>query len=153
MKYGKIDNGILRVVDLQPRQEPYQTVNDKGIPIYKVRTIPIEEVIEEAKSQGLKPVAEIDMSIVDNVEEGYIMEVVPVDLGDSIGYQYNKVIDKTKIKYEIRNLKAQLTSTDYQVIKCYEASLTGTEMPYDIETLVASRQAARIRINELEATL
>ena len=48
-------------------------------------------------------------------------------------------------------LKDQLAQGDYKIIKCAEAQLTGEPMPYDIEALVAERNAMRAEINELEA--
>ena len=51
---------------------------------------------------------------------------------------------------EIEQLKARLAETDYMVIKCAEASLLGHDMPYDVASLHAERQAWRDRINELE---
>lgn len=51
---------------------------------------------------------------------------------------------------EIAKLKAELTSTDYKVVKCSEAQMAGEELPYDIVALHAERQALRDRINELE---
>lgn len=59
---------------------------------------------------------------------------------------------------EICNLQADLTSCvseigDWKVIKCYEASLTGAEAPYNIKELHAKRQAARDRISELRELL
>lgn len=59
----------------------------------------------------------------------------------------------TEVKYEIVELKKQLTETDYKIIKCYEYQLAGLELPYDIQTLHAERQALRDRINELEVGL
>lgn len=50
----------------------------------------------------------------------------------------------------IAELKAQLDSTDYKVIKCAESQLAGAPLPYDIATLHAERQALRDEINELE---
>ena len=50
----------------------------------------------------------------------------------------------------IAELKAQLNSTDYKIIKCSECSLAGVELPYDIAELHAQRQALRDEINELE---
>ena len=50
----------------------------------------------------------------------------------------------------IAELKAQLSSTDYKIIKCSECSLAGEELPYDITELHTSRQALRDEINELE---
>ena len=54
---------------------------------------------------------------------------------------------------EINALKAQIASTDYQIIKCYEYALNDLELPYDIEQLHIERQALRDRINTLEETL
>ena len=50
----------------------------------------------------------------------------------------------------IAELKAELSSTDYKIIKCSECSLTGIDLPYDIAELHAQRQAWRDEINELE---
>jgi hypothetical protein len=49
---------------------------------------------------------------------------------------------------EIDRLGAELAATDYKVIKCYELSLVGGEIPYDISGLHAARQELRDRINE-----
>ena len=57
------------------------------------------------------------------------------------------------IQAEIDELKAQLSATDYKIIKCSECSLAGVELPYDIAALHADRQALRDRINELEELL
>lgn len=63
--------------------------------------------------------------------------------------------EQQKHQQEIYDLQTMLTSSnsdigDYKIIKCYEASLSGAEMPYDLEDLLAKRQAARDRINELQ---
>lgn len=52
----------------------------------------------------------------------------------------------------IIDLQAKLSSTsseigDYRVMKCMEASLLGTEMPYDVEKLISERQKVRDQIN------
>lgn len=54
---------------------------------------------------------------------------------------------------EIEKLKAELESTDYQVIKCSEYQLTGNAVPYDVAALHLERQTLRNRINELELKL
>lgn len=54
---------------------------------------------------------------------------------------------------KIIQLKKQLSSTDYKIIKCSECQLLGEPMPYDVVTLHAERQAIRDKINELEAQL
>ena len=58
-----------------------------------------------------------------------------------------------EIAQKILDLKAQIESSDYQIIKCYEYSLIKLEMPYDVEKLHAERQALRNQINALEMQL
>lgn len=50
----------------------------------------------------------------------------------------------------IMELKQELNKTDYKIIKCSEYQLVGLELPYDIVTLHAQRQAIRDEINKLE---
>ena len=59
------------------------------------------------------------------------------------------------LEQEIRNLTSELESSvsdigDWKIVKCYEASLKGKPMPYDIQELTEARQAVRDRINELQ---
>lgn len=53
-------------------------------------------------------------------------------------------------QHQIQELKSNLNSTDYQIIKCYEYALNNLELPYDAAALHAERQAIRDQINELE---
>lgn len=50
----------------------------------------------------------------------------------------------------IAELKTELDSTDYKIIKCSEYQLAGFELPYDIVALHTQRQALRDEINKLE---
>jgi hypothetical protein len=59
-------------------------------------------------------------------------------------------IEKKKIQLEIDILKKQLYETDYKIIKSNEYQLLGLEIPYDLESLHAERQAIREKINELK---
>lgn len=56
------------------------------------------------------------------------------------------------IEQQISDLKAQLQSTDYKIIKCSECQLVGKDMPYDITELHAERQGIRDSINTLETS-
>lgn len=63
--------------------------------------------------------------------------------------------EREQIEQEIRNLTSELESSvsdigDWKIVKCYEASLKGEAMPYDVQKLTQARQAARNRINELQ---
>lgn len=54
---------------------------------------------------------------------------------------------------KIDNLKKNLTKSDVKLNKCLEAQLLGTEMPYDVKSLISERQAKRDEINRLETLL
>jgi hypothetical protein len=60
---------------------------------------------------------------------------------------YNEILRK------ISELKINLESTDYQVIKCYEASLLNQDTPYDLNEILNKRSAWREEINNLEFQL
>lgn len=62
-------------------------------------------------------------------------------------------VDDNYTKTVINDLKEQLSESDYKIIKCYESSLIGETLPYDIEALHVERQAIRDEINRLEATI
>lgn len=113
--------------------------------------------VEEAKVErfiaaGWKPVEAIDPAKL-SCEEGYIVRVVPYDDGDKIAYRYEEVFDVQKLRRDIDAHKEALTASDYKIIKCYEASLLGEPLPYDIESLHNERQGYRDKINELETTI
>lgn len=84
--------------------------------------------------------------LVDSLPEGNISDYLYVD-GE---YVYEPIIPVVSVEEQIAQLKAELSSTDYKIIKCSEASLVGEEMPYDIVKLHEERQALRDKINELE---
>lgn len=149
MEYGYInENGYLRTQILEERKEMYR---DKDYNL-KSRIITIEEQAKALSESGWKPVDEIDCAKL-QTDEGYIIRVMPYDAGERISFRYEKVEDKNKTKREIEELKSSIESSDYKIIKCYEASLTGEIMPYDITSLHQERQIIRNRINELEAKL
>lgn len=88
-----------------------------------------------------------NMPIVDTLPEGNITDYLYVD-GE---YVYKPIpVSSPTVEEQIAELKAQLTATDYKVIKCSEAQMAGEELPYDIAELHAERQALRNEINALE---
>lgn len=113
--------------------------------------------VEQGQAQNLssewKPVDEIDESKTISYDEDYTIRLVPYDNGNRISFKYEKVVNTTKIQGEIDAIKAELSETDYQVIKCYEASLVGEELPYDIKALHEDRNEKRAQINALETNL
>lgn len=100
-----------------------------------------------------KPIVEVNQSKLTSNRAGYIVTIEPYDAGDVIEYHYIEKFDRRNIEYEIDNLKSSLTQSDYKIIKCYEANLAGTPLPYDIQTLTSERQMIRNRINEYEELL
>lgn len=113
--------------------------------------------VEQGQVQNLssdwKPVDDIDESKTISDDENYTIRLVPYDNGNRISFNYEKVVNTTKIQGEIDAIKAELSETDYQVIKCYEASLVGEELPYDIKALHEDRNEKRAQINALETNL
>lgn len=53
----------------------------------------------------------------------------------------------------LKALENQLADTDYKVIKCYEYSLVGLELPYDVEALHTEREVIRDQIRKIEEKL
>lgn len=100
-----------------------------------------------------KPVDTIDPEKLQCDDPQYRVKVEAYDAGDHIAFSYSKVFNKQKLRDEIKSYKAELADGDYQVIKCYEASLLNQPMPYNLEELHQSRQQLRNRINELEAQI
>ena len=106
-----------------------------------------------ALSEEWKPVDAISPEALVSEDENYIIVPVPYDQGERIAYRYEKRYDYQRIKQQVADLKQALTDSDYKVMKCYEASMLGQPMPYDIEEVHAERQAMRDKINELEPLL
>lgn len=59
----------------------------------------------------------------------------------------NKLLADIRLK---KALELRLSKSDYKVIKCYEYSLAGLELPYDIEALHSEREAIREEIRALD---
>ena len=127
-KYGYIENGFLRAREVEQGQ---------------VQNL----------SSDWKPVDDIDESKTISDDDNYTIRLVPYDNGNRISFNYEKVVNTTKIQGEVDAIKAELSETDYQVIKCYEASLVGEELPYDIKALHEDRNEKRAQINALETNL
>jgi len=82
---------------------------------------------------------------------------------DMIPYLYyidNKFIYKDDNKFRINELTTNLSkarlnleSTDYKIIKCYEAFMRQLSLPYNLEELTTQRDAWRAEINQLEQEL
>ena len=102
------------------------------------------------------------MDNVENVENiGIVRRAYPLILetdASTINQTTEVDNENAQIAQKICDLKSQLTSNasdvgDWKMCKCYEFSLLGLPMPYDIEELNQKRQAIRDEINALQAQL
>ena len=116
-------------------------------------TIFEREISEDEQAKDLseiwKPVDFINDEIMASPKEGETIFPQPYDAGDHIAYRYVRMVDKQSIRAQIANLKEELAASDYKVTKCYEATMLGAELPYDIKELHRERQELRDRINQL----
>lgn len=87
-----------------------------------------------------------------NDDSVYVEPVIPEPTAEELAEIAEKERVAT-IQSEINELKSQLDASDYKVIKCFECSMVGEEMPYDVNELHAERQSIRDEINLLEYTL
>lgn len=146
-EYGYInEDGYLVSKILEPHEIMYKDEDGN----LKSKTVTIAEQLAEMGDKW-KPVELVDDEKMDSGDPYYTIQIIPYDAGDRISYKYEKVPGNAYLKTVIDGLKKQLRDDDYKVIKCYEFSLVGEEMPYDIVSLNSKRQAIRDQINELEA--
>lgn len=145
-EYGYIEDGYLRSRFIAVFEEAYKNEETGEI---EMREVSIEEQVSALLKDGYKPVDEIDEKRKES-EPGYYIKLAPYDAGERISYEYIKMYDLQAVCRQIRALKEELEQDDYKIIKSYEASLLGLELPYDMKELHGTRQSMRSKINELE---
>ena len=148
IEYGYMEGQYLRSRFIQPISRVY--VDNEGK--QQVETISVEQQIAEL-SEEWKPVDVISEEQMQSDDDSYVIVPVPYDAGNRIAYRYERRFDRQKVRNEIEALKAALADSDYKITKCYEASLLGQELPYDVASLHIERQNQRNQINELELLL
>ena len=153
IEYGYInENGSLVSKFLEEYSEKFKNEETGEI---ETRIVSIQEQQTELSALGWKHVELVDDTKL-QCPEYYSVRIVPYDAGDKISYKYEQRFNAKLVRNKIDELKASLTSNDsvigdYRITKCYEASLIGLDMPYDIENLHQQRQSVRDEINKLEA--
>lgn len=154
VEYGYIDeSGYLTSKILEEYTEKFR--DDDGE--IQERIISVEEQANILSGLGWKQVELVDDTKL-NCPLYYSVHIAPYDAGDKISYKYEQRFNAKLVRNKIDELKASLTSNDsvigdYRITKCYEASLIGLDMPYDIENLHQQRQSVRDEINKLEALI
>lgn len=151
VEYGYInERGCLTSKMLEQRTERFQDYTGE----IKDRIITVERQARELELLGWKPVDLIDETQL-QTDEFCSVELLPHDTGERICYTYNKIPDLNALRKRIESLIKQLSGDkspigDYRITKCYEASLLGKALPYDIESLYTERQKVRDEINQLQ---
>ncbi len=110
------------------------------------------------KVDGIHEILETDIEISDENYKRYFDEQTQGKqfiINDIHGDTFEEIFQEVKQtpptpEMQIISLKAQLSETDYKIIKCYEYNLAGLELPYDIQELHKDRQDIRDKINQLE---
>ena len=158
IEYGYInENGSLVSKFLEEYSEKFKNEETGEIYTDTLETLQLEF---EDKAEGVALyIKELNAEVAAiKCPEYYSVRIVPYDAGDKISYKYEQRFNAKLVRNKIDELKASLTSNDsvigdYRITKCYEASLIGLDMPYDIENLHQQRQSVRDEINKLEALI
>lgn len=87
----------------------------------------------------------------ERIETENILVYIPYTQEELEEQQETKELEAKNKQTE--ELKKLLNDTDYKVIKCYEYSLVGKELPYDIAELNTIRDSYREQINTLETDI
>ncbi len=152
-EYGYInEDGYLVSKMLEEYVEKYRDDEDGEI---KERVVSIEDQV--SLLVGWKPVDLVDDTQL-QCADNYSVRIIPYDAGDRISYNYEQRFNSRIVQEKISKLKKSLTSNDsdigdYRITKCYEASLIGEDMPYNVLELHKKRQEVRDEINKLEALI
>ena len=110
----------------------------EGAKITELRNAGFLDFVESEQPQCETGFHAVDSCVVEN---GKVVQSWTID------------IDPEAINKQIADLKQQLSESDYKITKCYECSLVGEVLPYDIKELHKERQTIRGEINRLEALL
>ena len=78
------------------------------------------------------------------------------DSGNNIVQTYEEVLSRQLLREAISKFKSNLSSTDYMIIKTYEAKINNEDAPYSsdrMDEVMEERKNYREKINELELLL
>ena len=142
-RIGKFTNNVLEIKILEDYTRREVDDNGKEVTILITATSQLPAMLEN----GWKPVEEIDTTQLECSKEFYSTLVEPIEKEETIGFIYTKRLDKRLVSNEIDKQKAILSNEDYKITKCYEASLLGMSLPYDIASLHSQREEKRQIIN------
>ena len=107
----------------------------------------------EENIEGSTPITEEKRDeLMTGQQKGF--EIIDDGFGNPILTEPLDLINPKRIKErKIKEIKQNLTLTDYKIIKCYEASMRQMPLPYNLEELATQRDTWREEINQLEQEL
>ena len=148
---NSVDDGTINLIN----QKPEESRTDDDLQKLAKRN-EIEEWFSNKQKNfdGYK-----DLEVVaynDTIESYERLDPVFTEEDDKVVQTYNKVASKQLLNEIISNKEAELSSTDYIIIKSYEAKITMSDAPYTDEYLTqitTQRQEIRDKINELQELL
>lgn len=110
------------------------------------------EKITELKELGCKEFIKGDIPVLNNSDQ---LAVDHYEERDGKIFQTWTINENPPavIERKIAALKAELSQSDYKIIKSYEQSLVGVSLDYDVAAIHAERQRLRDKINELNNEL
>lgn len=127
---------------------------EKNLADYRLKNSSISEEEYEKRMQEINSLLPFIESTAPNIgENDSLLPYYEVE-NNSIIQKWEIVNnDINIINQKIKDLKTQLSNSDYKVMKCYEATLLNLPLPYNIDEIHEIRQDCRDKINELEALL
>lgn len=127
---------------------------EKDLADYRLENSSISEEEYEKRIRELNSMLPLVESMAPNIgENDSLLPYYEIE-NNSIVQKWEIVNnDINIINQKIKYLKAQLSDSDYKVMKCYEATLLNLPLPYSMDEVHEIRQDYRDKINELEALL
>lgn len=104
---------------------------------------------------GYSELKQSDYDIEYDVDASELVNIGFYRVENGRAFYDDKIEQDTKnrtFKFEkIAELKQNLNNTDYKIVKCYEATMLGEPLPYDLAAIVAERRAWREELQALGA--
>lgn len=111
------------------------------------------------KCNEIHEITESDMLISDEIYQRFFDEQCGgrlLRVKNINGTTFEEIFEEYVIEYEettedkFLRLNNRLTEIDHMVAECYECSLLGLDLPYDVATLHEERQAIKTEIETLQ---
>lgn len=139
----KIENGKIighSIINREPRENEVEVNNWNGT-VGEPLTFYNDDYSRKSDVE-LMEAGLIDIPRGHKIENGELVE---------IGETERQLTEEEILQRQISELKGYLNSTDWVVIKTLELQMKGEKVTHDYSDILAEREKARAKINELEA--